>query len=72
MKFQSRDRSAAETILRISTLFVLFSSCIGTLPFSVKPDEQATVAGKAFSYKLPAEMNTHPGYAFKVIQMFEV
>ena len=67
MKFHGRDTSAVETILRISTLFVLFSYCIGALPFPVKPDEMATVAGKALFYKLPAEMNTHSGYAFKVI-----
>lgn len=66
MKFYSRDRSAVDAILVISTLFVLFSCCTGALPFPVKPDEMATVAGKAFSYKLPAEMNAHPGYTFKV------
>ena len=62
----NKDRHAVETVFLVSTLFVLFSCCIGALPFTVKPDEVATVFGKAFTYKLPAEMSAHPGYTFKV------
>ena len=71
MKFHNRSRPAVETVFMISTLFVLFSCCFGELPFTVQPDEAATVVGKAFTYKLPAEMTTHSEYTFKVIGKFK-
>lgn len=70
MKFRTRDRPAVETVFVVSTIFGLFSCCIGALPFSVQPDEVATVVGKAFTYKLSAEMSAHPGYTFKVIENY--
>lgn len=67
MKIHSKERPAAVgTILLTPALFVLFSCCSGELTFTVKPDEVATVVGKSFSYKLPAEMAKHSGYTFKV------
>ena len=65
MKLLNRNRPAVETVFIISAFSVLFTCCIAELPFTVKPDETATEVGKAFSYKLPAEMTTHPGYTFK-------
>ena len=66
MKFHNRNNLAVENVF-IITLLVLVSCCIAKLPFTVQPEEMATVAGKAFTYKLPAEMIAHPGYTFKVI-----
>jgi hypothetical protein len=68
MKLLNRNGPAVETVFILSALFVLFTCCIAELPFNVKPDETATVVGKAFTHKLPAEMTTHYGYSFKVIK----
>lgn len=65
MKFESRNSSVGKMIYLL-TFIAMFLYSEGTVAFSIKPDEVATVVGKAFSYKLPADVAIHTGYTFKL------
>ena len=68
MIFESKNYSIG-TFLFFFIAFITMSSK-GALSLSVKPDEIATVVGKAFTYKLPIELTVQNDYNYKVNTTF--
>lgn len=61
-----KGRFLVEIYFVVLTLSVSFVFGLSSIPFDVKPEELATLVGKAFSFKLPIEMTEHIGYTLKV------